>query len=91
MQGVTFIVALPGEKLFDRYLIAATDLLAGDFPCADGVYDRSLAADGPSLDVFGKQFDHLRREAADITRRLRRNKYARTRMSAQDRRVDGRP
>jgi hypothetical protein len=51
--AVAFIVALPGEKLFERYLIAATDLLARDLAYIDGGYDGSLAARRPSSDVFG--------------------------------------
>jgi hypothetical protein len=55
---VAFKVALPGEKLFERYLITVTDLLARDLAYADRVYDGSLAAGRPSSDVFGWQFDH---------------------------------
>jgi hypothetical protein len=58
VQTVAFIVTLPGEKLLDRYLIAATDFLARDLAYVDGVYDGSLAVGRPSSDVFGWQFDH---------------------------------
>jgi hypothetical protein len=57
-HAVAFIGALPGEKLIEGYLIAATDLLTRDRACVDGVYDRSLAVGRPSSDVFGWQFDH---------------------------------
>jgi hypothetical protein len=55
---MALIVALPREKLIERYLIAATDLIARDPAYVDGVYDGSLAAGRPPSDVFGWQFDH---------------------------------
>jgi hypothetical protein len=58
VEAVAFIIALPGEKLLERYLIPATDLLARDLASVDGVYNGSLEADRPSSDVFGWQFDH---------------------------------
>jgi hypothetical protein len=57
-QAVAFIVALPREKFIERYLIAATDLLARDLAYVDGVYHRSLAAGRPPSDALGWQFDH---------------------------------
>jgi hypothetical protein len=53
VEAVAFIVALPGEKLLERYLIVATNLLARDLACIDGAYDGSLAAGRPSSNSFG--------------------------------------
>jgi hypothetical protein len=58
VEAVAFIVALPGEKLLERYLIAATNLLARDLAYIDGAYDGSLAPGRPSSNIFGWQFDH---------------------------------
>jgi hypothetical protein len=62
--AVAFMVGLPGEKLFRRYLITATDFLARDLACIDGTYVGSLAAACPSSDVFGGRFDHAATQAS---------------------------